>query len=1228
MRRLLPYEHQLVKHLGITEDDYLDFLALQRDYAPSQEEREQELRAEVATIALVLTIVGTLFQVAAALLAPKPEQQATNRNRRDQVFAPRFGFNSAQELAKYGDTVNLIYTNRTSNLAEGNPDGGVRAATSLVWSAVNSLGTSQFMQLLLVIGAGRLGGIDAAKTAFGQTPVRQFVSQKTWTYFNASGPVTFANLISGRGPDPAARRLATSDPVNQITLRGSRRREGFSQSFSPSTLNRCGIYAPIPIKVQVEVRDDKGRIRDEALGITIEKGLVGRQDDGNNYWPGLDAFKSRPLVPVGHRFTLRFEKIDDANQGADEKQTAVDTRRALFNNIDGASIYKLGSAKYRVSKANDGNDLEDESIDVVFECIESGVCPQEDYSTQTYQENEREAKDFIVDLQERNAELQALLDQNGGLGPPIFNPDKADDVARLEGQVDALNDAIEELRAFRSSSLQLRDLEVNAYNDPIVNQIIQEIDLLEENLEEARESGASRKVKQAIKREIKRAERKLKKAIIEYGLQNGVNGGGQNIKDLIKTQKRQLTRYQKQLSNVVNNSAYWDTAAMKARNDEYEREINKNSRLIEEENNNLTNENELNDYFNTKCLVKIEEASYSTITQCKVVDFALKARVFKRVQGRAKEYGEVKEERFRDSNNGVKFRSFFFWFLYRKAGSELAENDLWERVPRIFVIRRTGDIDNYVSLKFIANDNDGGWEFKFDPIAETAAEMRTHGLADFAFLENSGGSREIDLPNNARVTFTGSLRDRKDTYQSPLNRNPYLLDEWGLFSLRSDTQCQFSFDNGPELTIVAVTEQREEPFSNYPSLYHNLSMLAFNTFSGQGIQDLRSLSVYVTQGRLVRRIRDDGTFPSEPDGATSFAPDVFLDTILDTEDGIGQYAKISGVDLPALALAKKFCRRNQLYFDGVIAQQAPWRQFWAEVAPFSLLELARIGGKETLVPSVPCNNDGLMDRRVSITSMFTAGNILEDSYKEEHLDYGNSTQDLIATVIYRETKAAEVFPRNTSVEIKLRDVIDVNAVRQTFDLSQYVTSRCQAISYAKLLCNQRRHLRRGIEFRTFPTATAISPGAYIYVDIGQSQWNGIHSGIIEAGGALNAPVASGVPDGSYSVLLHKAGENVVSLAGIQVTEGGATALAPYTGWLFVLGSNVSSKRVFRVNEVQMDEEGEVTVRAVEHPCVIDGSLTLSKVAQFSNDPVPAEGHPGFLIDGRPPASNECVLGAG
>ena len=65
------------------------------------------------------------------------------------------------------------------------------------------------------------------------------------------------------------------------------------------------------------------------------------------------------------------------------------------------------------------------------------------------------------------------------------------------------------------------------------------------------------------------------------------------------------------------------------------------------------------------------------------------------------------------------------------------------------------------------------------------------------------------------------------------------------------------------------------------------------------------------------------------------------------------------------------------------------------------------------------------------------------------------------------------------------------------------------------------------------------------------------------------------------------------LTSIVITNNRAAALAPYDGWLFVLGAPVKSKRVFRITEVQMDEEGEISVKAMEHPCDPNGNSLIA-----------------------------------
>jgi hypothetical protein len=1172
-RKLLPYEHDLIRELGVSEEEYAGFLRAQFDYTTTPEQRLDEPRADAATVAIVLTVVGMLLQAASMLLMPRPSAGGGRRQPREQIFAPRLGFNSAQELAKYGDTVNLVYTNTSENAT-----GGVRVATSLIWSAIDSYGSSQFMQMMLVLGAGRINAIDSTRIAFGQTPIRQFATQRTWAYYNPSGNLRFDNLIAGDAGDPARLSASGSSLVYRTNPEGNERQEGFSQSFSPSTLTKCGVFFPIPINVDVADRNEKGGIQTALIGITIDSAFR------NAYWASIGE---RPVVEPGTQFTMFFAQSSVTPvQKQDVLQTAAELRRTLFGGLDAASTYKLGSAKFRIAAPIASADLDAGDIAVTFTCVERGSCPEEDYQTTDYKQNEQDAINEIVNRQEANFALQAQLNANvpiylsvdaaaANIGPRLNTS-----LASIQAQLDFLVDFEEN----GNKTKNLSEIEASPFLPSNINSVIIQIDALEDQNEDLRDNKKDRRTLKANKKRIKELERTLKDLFSDFFDGSYKSTRKQRLRDIEQLRKDMIT-----FAAAVSGDGR-DTAAEQARNTALQNEINDNNNEIARQQRILDNPENWNDYFHTKCLVKVEEASYETITQCGVVDFALRARTFMRVTGRSKKYGEKKEETFKNSDNGAKLRTAMFWLWYRRNGSAG-----WNRVQRVFAIRRGTDIDNYISLKFRANDNQGNWQFHFEPIAETASEMREFGFVDFAYIENSGGVQSVQNPDGTRIVFTGTVQTR-DFDLPPLNNNPSQIDEWSLFSTRSDTQLQFSFDNGPEIEIKAVTEQRIEALSTYPQLYNNLSMLGFNAYSGQGVQDLRSISAFVTQGRLVRRLRDDGTYPADPDGASCYAPDIFLDTIIDGIDGIGRFAKPAGIDLQALALAKRFCQRNSLFMDCVIAERTPWRQFWAEVAPFSLLELGRIGGKETLVPAVPVDNAGNIIRRVPISALFNAGNILEDSYKEEFIDYGSSVQDLLATVIFRDTEREGFFPRNNSVDVSLVGVTETIAVRQTFDLSQFVTNRSQAIVFAKLMCNQRRHIRKAIEFRTFPTDSVLSPGAYIYVDIGQAQWNGIYSGAVQAGGALNTPITGTIPNGTYSVLLYKSGSGVVTQNSVVISGNVASSLAPYDGWLFVLGTAVRAKRVFRITEVQMDEEGEVSVKAIDHACDGNGDSLIADFA--------------------------------
>jgi len=590
-----------------------------------------------------------------------------------------------------------------------------------------------------------------------------------------------------------------------------------------------------------------------------------------------------------------------------------------------------------------------------------------------------------------------------------------------------------------------------------------------------------------------------------------------------------------------------------------------------------------------KSINRIFIASYETISQVRIVHFAIKARVFMYVNGRQPAYGETNVSDFSFADNGYKNRSVFFTIRYRKRG-----DSLWERPSIIFCIRRAADNDYFVPLTFLTPNGESAYmEFEFEPVVDLVAENVKIGGGVVALLSHGGSVQNVDNI----FFFQGSIRgfDVVNNINQVQNTAPFGLQEWTLYSVRSDTNIRTSFDNGPEISITAVTEQQVVDYSvAYPELYEGLSLVGLNAYSSQFLTSLKNLSVFVTQGKELKKITDPNDSISDlPTGYSSYAPDIFLDTLLDEVNGVGRYTVEEAIDLVSLYSSRQFCIANGYYMDGIIADPRPWRQFWVETAAYSLLELAKIGGKETLVPAVPYDSTGQVSRVITPSAIFNQGNILEGSYKEQFFDYGDSTQDLIATVVYRDQSNDDAFPRSTTVTVYRKGINEAFASRKTFDLSTFVTSKSQAINYAMLLINQRRFSTRAVEFQTFPTEAPVQPGSYIIVKLGEDKYENIRTGSVADDGTIILPYPD---DGTIfgSAFVWKPGQNPVALSLVS----SSLLSTQYKGSIFVLGTANASGRIFRVVAVSMEEEGEVTISAVEHQCDFVGSQILSRIANF------------------------------
>ena len=1461
MRKLLPYEHQLIEALGVSKEEYLDFLVVQEEYNDPKIGTALDIRngpsPDPVTVSIILTVVGILFQVGAALLAPKPEvPDAGSRRNRQKRFAPSFGFNSAQDLAKYGDPLNLVYTNN-----EHNPKGNVRVNGSLLWSAIDSFGSSQFMRLVVALGASQIQEIDYTRTAFGQLTFSDLDRKSIYVFEGLNEPPKFNSFVDGfagktrypslltPGDDkPAFLCLNTELKSNDQSL-ARHTRLGYSQAYTPSSFTSLGVYDSIPINVNVLSRDKKGKTEKHNIGVEMQS-----NKGNNNLW--RNAGETSVFFDENDSIVLYFDDTTKKRDDDVPRKTAENMRRQMLEALDFSSTYILGAAKFRLDGyiGNDRILTDNDNVQAKFVCVEKGRVPSTPYGEKTplnvkveeldaIEDKFEEAKDILKggEEEERDVVLLEHIDADGetidlnmdinfsGQLEVTWNPEYtatvnldfdlangngtertvlltqrtekfpkggsidftkdlreqvgAEDPVDANGdpidltittkeirkqakkQKKALKRLVEDIyagvfdgadndipnRTFRYTESiddyskargdengkpsptpfknfrftgnfenqtcmgvatgQIDNLERNADNsvstkeffkgvEDLSNPLLQEgvshhytfaykdsrgvvnlfnftglqntestdvflddnklsnrrINLTETqkriqdedintntNLDKGSTDGDGIRTKisrDALANQSEENRDKATRTLLTTG--TGLEKATFDLmEDNKKTEEKQINKINKRIATLLGRRRADAIAVVEADIDlldDFLEEVPDDlqikdrkgtkqirsdlKRLIRDKKDALNTIevmlenwpdsflNSLDNNFFTKCLVKAEMATYSTVSPCNAVTFSFKSKLFRRISGRQKKYGDRKVDGYSESDNGVKSRMAFFKMAYRQAGQ-----GTWNEIPHMFAVRHGSEADFYTQIIFYS-ELQTEWEFKFDPVFDVNAELDTRSFTSYFFLENADQATTISLGKTTNsINFIGREIGLLVGYPNEAERGPYLTNEWDMFSVNSDTQVAFSFESGPEIALAAVTEQQLD--SNYSSKYKRMQTMSLGVFAGKNIQDLRSVSTMVQKGKLCRTVES----PKEATASSSYAPDIFVDTLLDKINGVGKYVTRKNIDFDSLKTAKAFCVKNKLFMDGVIADPGSWREFWVNAASFSLLELARKNGKDTLVPAFPVNESGEFSDsddlpiNVDVSALFTTGNILQDSYKEEFLNATDSTENLIASIVYRDSSSVKNFTANKSVNVKLlaKTASDENS-RETFDLSQFVTRREQAIMFGKFLCNQRRHIRKGIEFRTLPSEAGLEPGDFIYVDVGLKNWDHYSSGMVMAGGALNSPLApaneEGVQDvGSnvpFNFLLYQPSTGTVASENqIAVTtsdDGRSTAAftgtQQYEGWMFVMGEDKPDKRVFRVTELAIEEEGELSVKAVEYPCFEEAGGTRAHIADF------------------------------
>ncbi|MFZ9069435.1 MAG: hypothetical protein ACO23R_18855, partial [bacterium] len=210
-----------------------------------------QLAIGVGSLVISALLKPTLPQAAQAPGQPRQQQQTTDPVIRNTSFAPRFGFDSQQDIATLGSTIPIVYAKREE--ISGTTYGGIRINTPMIWNQVLSLGGGQLLRGVFLLAEGTVSSIDENNFAIGSNTLRGYlfdlasatvVGSRVAVYFSPDGGrIAGTDRVFGRTEafDPGS---SGSDDVFRVFYNGQERTD-FCASTRPSTQTTFGVYAPI-----------------------------------------------------------------------------------------------------------------------------------------------------------------------------------------------------------------------------------------------------------------------------------------------------------------------------------------------------------------------------------------------------------------------------------------------------------------------------------------------------------------------------------------------------------------------------------------------------------------------------------------------------------------------------------------------------------------------------------------------------------------------------------------------------------------------------------------------------------------------------------------------------------------------------------------------------------------------------------------------------------------------
>lgn len=1182
---MLPSDRYIAEILGLTEAQYRHFQIEARKRAAEGPQPAVIAGLETGVVLAIINLVIAVGSIALSILlkpsVPKIGDRGQPTQRQDEGstvirnsrFAPRYGFDSQQDIATIGSIIPIVYARKET--ISGTDYGGIRINMPMVWNQILSLGGGQMIRGVFLLSEGTISSVDPNNFAVGSSTLQGYIFDSNAATEEASRVTLYLSKDTGRiaGADRVAGRSNTNDDgsssssdVFQVYWNGANRTD-FCSSNRPSTQTAFGVYAPIGnnlmykvnplmrpgVRSQSKNANDDGDVRVRCPADTQQMNTRDKIRAPFSTFSGLNnesisGDSATRTVSVGDTLTymlyntshsnVNFNNYDEPDADNDDAtakdiaSTVASMQKNWDDNLVVGELYKIGSALGVCTGRTEDVFVSDYDVPSggtpiagIFKVVRSGQVKEHKQS-------------YLTNV--TSVETGALVDQAnrevGTTGGHIFKyvsasistsrPCQAFEIgfktvmgARMVGLCN-----FQEAKKYQTIDNDFCKAYTSQEPEDILN-IFHQSGTVTTPFE--RYSFARIRWKQ-------------------YGSSTW-------------TYLNNTYGFRSESQQAAFNFLRFEFATSELRQVEFEpltgfevrNGLNTGATLYV-----LDNKNTLTTVTENGCTVAFKGESVASTT----ATFGIK-------------------EATADANI-----SNLYIYKSQTTGHTHSAN-----VATAFTILLGNTTATSISMGITADD-EGDVNlplFTGDSFSGTLAGVagtitRTSGNIDsnsaFTFVASAPLAADTTFAVGSTFTVSGDNRYRVYKGLPKVDTNTYIDDYAKLAEAFIYSEISCSAESGPEHEIVYINEI--VPNATAPA-YTDLALVGINIRSSAEFQQFSQFSAYVTGGRECTRLLGGS-------GATHLFPDILYDLMTNDRFGAGSFVKNYMIDTAEFTAAAQWCQDRKYFYDGAVSEPVNVRQWSTDLAATHLLQFGESNGKYFLRPAISFT-------AVPIAALFTAGNIAKDSFKLQYFD-PEDRDPIQVSARYREERTTTsptspgLFPVVREVLVRETSASATDPIEQ-IDMSSYCTSREHAIDAAKFIIRMRRIPQHVISFSTTHDGVMsnIAPGDYIKVAMDETEYDEFNNGAVTAEGALVSTKA--LANGSYNVVAWDGTESTPPAdATLVVSNNGKTATP--TGIVFTVKITSTQIRVYQIESIKSGDDGLFTIEAMHMPVNSSGVLEV------------------------------------